>query len=139
MEWIILFAVAVAFFWWRSARGQRNNSSGVPGQQQWPGSGGTRSTPDGRRFATWEEAFNRPVSGERFLIEYADENGEVTNREIEPESIQLRRSSPVVYIRAQCHLRNERRTFRSDRVLAARNIRTGRQISDLGQYLRGRY
>lgn len=140
MEWLILIAAGVLLYWWWSARRRRTTAHREPWHgRQWRDTGDPADRPEGDRFKNWDEAFNRPVSGERFLIEYADENGEVSEREIEPESIHLIRNSPTVYIRAFCHLRNDQRTFRNDRVLAARNLRTGRQIGDLGQYLRGRH
>ena len=96
--------------------------------------------PSGDRFANWDEAFNRAISDDlTFAIEYADREGVVTEREISPTSIHLIRFEPVIYIKAYCHMRKETRTFRSDRIMECRNLKTGRKIADLGQYLRGKY
>ncbi|MBX3597322.1 MAG: hypothetical protein KF874_07105 [Rhizobiaceae bacterium] len=93
-----------------------------------------------RFYENWDAAFNRDITDEqRFWIEYSDENGEVTEREIRPISIHLIRESYIVYIKSLCYLRREMRTFRSDRILSARNLKTNRSIIDLGQYLRSRY
>lgn len=98
------------------------------------------SRPDNPRFATWEEAMNRPVTDAlRFRIEYCDADGVVTEREIAPIAIKLRANEPAVRIDAHCFLRNEGRTFHSARILSAVNLQTGRPIRDLGQYLRSRY
>jgi hypothetical protein len=115
------------------------------GGKPWEGRQGLRSgnpndRPDNPRFPTWDAAFNRLISDElRFLIEYADSNGEVTKREISPKSIHLLRGKDELYIVAHCHLRGEERTFLSSRILSAFNVKTRRWISDLGSYLRSRY
>ena len=91
-------------------------------------------------FNNWEEAFNRPIADDlRFRIEYADADGVITEREIKPKSIHLIRQSPDVYIKAHCFMQNDERTFFSPRIRSTTNLVTGRRISDLGQYLRGRY
>lgn len=101
---------------------------------------GEDDVPDNPRFATWEEAINRPVTDDlRFQIEYADKNGEVTEREIEPRMIHPIPHAPEITIEAFCHLRQAMRTFYSARVLKCTNLATNRPIKDLGQYLRGRY
>lgn len=98
------------------------------------------SKPDNPRFATWEEAMNRPITDDlRFLIEYQDANGVVTEREIRPLRIELKANRPEVTIVAHCYLRNEERPFRSERILKTLNRQTGRKLNDLGQYLRARY
>ncbi|MDI6025628.1 hypothetical protein QBK99_05345 [Corticibacterium sp. UT-5YL-CI-8] len=96
--------------------------------------------PDNPKYNTWEEAMNRSVTDDlRFLIEYSDAAGVVTEREINPTMIKLTAHRPEVKIVAYCHLRGEEREFRSERILFAKNLKTGRQITDLGQYLRGKY
>lgn len=101
--------------------------------------GRDRSREDGS-YGGWDRTYSRPVTdGPRFWIEYSDINGEITEREITPLGLQMKAGRQAIVIRALCHLRNEERSFRSDRILAARNIDTGRPIRDLGQYLRGRY
>lgn len=96
--------------------------------------------PDNPRFKTWDDAMNRPIGDdERFSIEYADYNGEITERIITPKMIHLMGGRSEIYISALCHLRNEERTFRSDKILSSRNLKTNRIISDLGAYLRKKY
>lgn len=96
--------------------------------------------PDGRQFASWDEAYNRPITDNlRFRIEYEDMSGTVTFREITPIMIHLMSQDPTCYIEAHCHLQHDQRTFRSDRILSTQNLQTGRSIKDLGQYLRSRY
>lgn len=100
------------------------------------------SDPDDRpnSAASWEEVYNRPITDQlHFEIEYADEDGVVTERVITPKSIHLVRHEPWVYIRAACSLRGSERTFKSDRIQRCRNLQTNRPLKDLGQYLRGRY
>ncbi|MGI0525744.1 WYL domain-containing protein [Rhizobium giardinii] len=104
------------------------------------GSPACDSRPDNPRFQTWDEAFNRPIGDDlRFLIKYVNRDGEITKRVIAPTSIHLMRGQPWLFIKAQCHLRNAERTFRSDRIQFARNLKTKRVINDLGAYLRSRY
>lgn len=66
-----------------------------------------------------------------FEIEYADADGIVTRRSI--EILSLGNSGTF---QAWCFMRSERRTFLFERILSARNLRTGRQIGNLGNYLR---
>jgi hypothetical protein len=82
---------------------------------------------------TWEEAFNRPVTDKLlFRIEYADRDGVITERTIEPKSIHLITNSPDFYIRAVCHLRHEVRTFYTPRIRKCVNLNTNRPLKDLG-------
>lgn len=98
------------------------------------------SRPDNPRFQTWDEAFNRAITHDlRFFIEYVNRDGEISERVITPKSIHLMRGQKWLFIKAQCHLRNDERTFRSDRIQFARNLKTKRVINDLGAYLRSRY
>lgn len=100
----------------------------------------TSSRPENPKFATWDEAMNRPVTNDlRFMIEYADADGVITERVIKPLGIHQMAGGAIIYITAFCTTRNAIRTFRSDRILAAYNMQTNRKISDLGNYLRGRY
>lgn len=97
---------------------------------------GARKTTTERR--EWSQT--RPITDElRFWIEYADADGVVTEREIRPVAITIRANRPEVTIRARCMLRQDDRSFRSERILSARNMATRRPISDLGQYLRAKY
>jgi hypothetical protein len=70
-----------------------------------------------------------------FRIEYADQDGVLTERDICPikyEHVDRR----ILRVRAWCFLQNDTRSFRTDRVLRVHNIETGRHIQDLGRYLR---
>lgn len=67
-----------------------------------------------------------------YSIEYADADGVVTERQIAI----LSRGWKDETFKAWCFLRSEQRTFRYDRVLSARNLRTGRSIKSLGDYVR---
>lgn len=94
----------------------------------------------GERYGGWDEAYARPIDDDlRFRIEYSDIDGVVTERDITPRSIHMKAGRQDLVIKAFCHLRGEERSFRSDRILSARNLTTGRPISDLGNYLRSRY
>ncbi|MGF9691439.1 WYL domain-containing protein [Rhizobium sp. 0TCS1.26] len=142
MSWLI-----IALLVWLSFRSlwRRNDRPPPNLHQPWlakpkPLYDDEESRPDNVRFPTWDEAFNRQVTDEiRFRIEYADNDGVVSEREITPLSIHLRRGQPDVYITAYCYMRAEERTFRSDRIQFTMNLKTKRVINDLGQYLRARY
>ncbi len=68
---------------------------------------------DGIRLPVeWNEAI---FSGKRIKITYADKNGERTVRTITPR--QVIGLSDYIYLQAYCHLRNDERSFRLDRVL----------------------
>ena len=98
------------------------------------------SVPDNPNFATWDDALNRPVKDAyRFEIDYVDSDGEATTRQIEPISIHIKTRDPDTYVKARCSLRNDTRVFLSSRVQRCVNLATNRSITDLGQYLRGKY
>lgn len=144
MAWLFLgLAVAiVVFLAFRRARETREPArpAGIEFRTESRTRALTSSKPDDPRFATWEEAMNRPVTDDlHFWIEYQDRDGVITEREIRPKMIRLQAHQPDVLIVAHCYLRNEERDFWSARILAARNLRTGRAITDLGQYLRRTY
>lgn len=68
---------------------------------------------DGIRLPVeWNEVI---FSGKRIRITYVDKNGERTQRIITPR--QLIGLSDYIYLQAWCHLRNDERSFRLDRVL----------------------
>ncbi len=68
---------------------------------------------DGIRLPVeWNEAI---LSGKRIRITYVDKNGERTVRAITPR--QVIGLSDYIYLQAWCHLRNDERSFRLDRVL----------------------
>jgi DNA polymerase III subunit epsilon len=61
------------------------------------------------------EAIN---SGKRLQITYVDKDGEKTQRWVSP--IQVMGLADYIYLRAFCHLRNDERTFRLDRITEIR-------------------
>lgn len=68
---------------------------------------------DGIRLPVeWSEAI---LSGKRVRINYVDKNGEQTERIITPR--QVIGLADYIYLQAWCHLRNDERSFRLDRVL----------------------
>ncbi|WP_029074402.1 WYL domain-containing protein [Kaistia adipata] len=67
-----------------------------------------------------------------FRITYADEDGVVTEREIYVDG--WRKRGAVTYYFCWCFERDDRRTFRSDRILEIVNVQTGRQIKDIVAY-----
>jgi len=69
----------------------------------------------------------------QYKITYVDEDGVVTEREIYVDTWRERGS--ITYYTCWCFLRDERRTFRSDRILKTINVQTGRQIKDIASYL----
>jgi DNA polymerase III epsilon subunit family exonuclease len=57
-------------------------------------------------------------SGKRLQITYVDNKGEKTQRWVTP--IQVMGLADYIYLRAYCHLRNDERTFRLDRITEIR-------------------
>jgi predicted DNA-binding transcriptional regulator YafY len=57
-------------------------------------------------------------SGKRLQITYVDKDGEKTRRWVTP--IQVLGYADYIYLRAYCHLRNDERTFRLDRIVEVR-------------------
>ncbi|HOV39092.1 MAG TPA: WYL domain-containing protein [Spirochaetales bacterium] len=61
--------------------------------------------------------------GSRYRIQYRSESGRITLRNI--DLIDYYTScNDILYLRAYCHLRNEERTFRADRILSVRKLET---------------
>jgi hypothetical protein len=145
----LLKRLSYAVFFWRNNELQvdpkTRSSLGDELHEPWRGrqhrpNDNPNDRPEGGKFATWEEAFNRRITDKLdFLIEYADRDGVVTERRIEPRSIHLIRNRPELYIRAFCHLRNSERNFHTARIHKCLNVQTNRQITDLGQHLRRKY
>lgn len=71
-----------------------------------------------------------------FRIKYRDEDGSITTRDIYVH--RWRRSGGVIRYECWCFLRDEKRTFRSDRMLEIVNLYTNRKIKDIAAY-RERY
>lgn len=69
----------------------------------------------------------------QYKITYADDDGVITERDIYVDT--WRESGAVIYYTCWCFLRDERRTFRSDRILKTVNAQTGRQIKDISAYI----
>ena len=84
-----------------------------------------RSSPDTRE--------QRIGSHPYFFIEYADADGVITERKICVLGLRMRGERSL--IKAWCHLRYGPRWFRADRILAARDLATGRTVVDLPSYL----
>jgi len=57
-------------------------------------------------------------SGKRLQITYVDKDGEMTERWVTP--LQVLGLTDYLYLRAFCHLRNDERTFRLDRIVEVR-------------------
>lgn len=64
-----------------------------------------------------------------YRIEYADADGVVTTRDIYLNTWRSRGN--LHYLDCWCFLRDERREFRSDRILSAINLSTNRRIKDI--------
>lgn len=129
LVWIVVAAVVLAVWAWsrRSTPEIR-----VPGRRPEP----TKAAPPPMAsvsFSLRSYDSSDPVNyTPEFSIEYADADGVVTERQIAI----LSRGWKDETFKAWCFLRSEQRTFRYDRVLSARNLRTGRSIKSLGDYVR---
>lgn len=64
-----------------------------------------------------------------FIMDYMRSDGEVSEREIDVYSVNRTRNGDLTLI-AYCHLRNEQRTFRVDRILSLASGSTGEIIND---------
>ncbi|TFE95280.1 hypothetical protein B5M44_21865 [Shinella sumterensis] len=72
------------------------------------------------------------IARPEYRITYADEDGVVTTRDIYVHT--WRQRAAVIYYDCWCYLRDERRTFRSDRILETVNLQTNRKIRDISQH-----
>lgn len=75
----------------------------------------------------------------RFDIQYADRDGVVTERQIQPNAIAKVKDSDDVMIYAICSLRNDVRSFLSSRILRCVHVQTGEAVEDLGRFLQSRF
>ncbi|MGV2980680.1 WYL domain-containing protein [Camelimonas sp. ID_303_24] len=69
----------------------------------------------------------------QFRIEYADEDGVVTERDV--FLLAIREDGDLVYCIVWCFVRNDARTLRADRILSASDLMTGKSIESLSPYL----
>jgi DNA polymerase III subunit epsilon len=71
---------------------------------------------DGIQFQLPTELNELIQSGKRLFITYIDKEGERTERWVTP--MQVLGLSDYIYLRGYCHLRNDERTFRLDRIVS---------------------
>ena len=89
-----------------------------------------------RIYGDIEEQVEMPAKAYRaFNIQYTDEDGVITERDIYPIRVQSFENGRKV-IHAWCYLRSEMRTFKNWSIDATVNLHTGKRIEDLGRYLR---
>jgi hypothetical protein len=67
-----------------------------------------------------------------YRIVYSDESGVVSERDIYVHTWEER--GPITYYEGWCFLRDERRTFRGDRILSITNLSTNRKIKDIARH-----
>ena len=73
------------------------------------------------------------IAEPEFRIEYASGDGSVSIRDIFVYDHRV--SGAVTHYDCWCFLRDERRRFRSDRMLSIINLRTNRRVADIAAYL----
>jgi len=90
-------------------------------------------------FEGWfyEDVYDYIDCKKTFKLKYKDAKGNVTNRTI--DMYKLGEISKGFFILAHCRLRNENRTFRTDRMLECIDMETGECISDIKQYFSDLY
>ncbi len=92
----------------------------------------TESLKDGYR------SFSEYVPCDVFLdIEYVDYEDRFTKRAVDVQYCKFEGKDPLFM--GECHLRDDRRSFRVSRVQQAIDRETGEVIGDLGKYLRMKY
>jgi hypothetical protein len=92
------------------------------------GSGAVLTKPKPPRAVLPRAPPRRSPVGRKFLLEYSDEDGAITERTI--RVVAVRAWQNVVYVTADCSLRRAQRTFRPDRMLQLIDSRTREQIYD---------
>lgn len=136
MEAIILLAVVFGLGFWLGRLTGRRSRGEVPMTAPEVAAMKPGATPNTfrsfRRDTLGYEADPWRHRRPEFRIAYADEDGEITEREIYVHS-HGRRSGQMYYF-CWCFLREEERTFRGDRIMKAVNLDTGREIKDLAAY-----
>jgi len=90
-------------------------------------------------FEGWfyEDVYDYIDCKKTFKLKYKDAKGNVTNRTI--DMYRLGEISEGFFILAYCRLRDENRTFRTDRILECIDMKTGESISDIKQYFSDLY
>jgi len=99
----------------------------------------TYESDDKDSFEGWfyEDVYDYIDCKKTFKLKYKDAKGKVTNRTI--DMYRLGEISEGFFILAYCRLRNENRTFRTDRMLECIDMETGECISDIKQYFSDLY
>lgn len=120
--WIVITVLLLLVFTLAGAINWRNDGSTAVSEQYTTGH---------------DRVISRNTFYPEYRIEYADADGVVTTRDIAVEYWH-KRGSITVYT-CWCFLRNERRTFRSDRILSVVNLETNRTIKDISAHQQRRY
>lgn len=77
-----------------------------------------------------------PIGAPRYLIEYGDAYGEISEREISVLAIAEEPITGLLYVNAYCHLRDDDRTFRVDRMLRVARLPSMQVIISLAAHFR---
>ena len=82
----------------------------------------------------WDDIHEDVWVDSKLSIKYVNANGEYSERNID-----IKNYDGSCYLRGYCYLRNERRTFRIDRVQECVDIKTGYLVEDIPKFLRSQY
>lgn len=132
MELLILLAVAAGVVWvLRRWRRDREEVRPWPEDPPEPAQVTLSLSMETRAYDPAKNRFDGLAYPE-FHIVYADEDGVVTDRDIFVHD--WRKKGQVTYYDCWCYLRDQRRMFRSDRMLEITNLSTKRKIKDISAY-----
>lgn len=79
-----------------------------------------------------------PVAGIQIELQYQDFAGDCTRRVVSVQGFSRSRRGQSGCLEAFCHLRQEQRTFRFDRIRQAVDMETGEVLQDLEAFLSAR-
>jgi len=94
----------------------------------------SNTKPESSTSETTERLFDVLEPSKRYDIEYADVDGVFTSRTIDVREVSIQ--PWATYITAWCHTRRSERTFRTDRILSARQVGSTTSIRDIEQHFR---
>ncbi|OCL99532.1 hypothetical protein AAX29_00573 [Aliarcobacter thereius] len=92
------------------------------------------------KYIRERESFREyPLEEVAVVLHYRKENGEISNRTVDVTSYKKTDFADSSYIYGYCHLRNEYRTFRVDRIKSLADGKTGEIIKDIKSYFIKKY
>jgi hypothetical protein len=147
MYWFLLFLLLAGLGWYLWSKWKPADESAVDVSLYLPPRGSRPRRPDSdydepidipdwNSGDTFAESNPRPIQA-HLKISYRDAEGRKTEREVDVRECDT--SDHEGYLLGHCHLRNDYRTFRIDRIVKAIDLDTGEIVTDIPRFAAERF